>query len=426
MGKSFKPKEKKGYLPLPATFNNIQLKQRNLSLWIITFIVIILWLNPLGISISLFQKSSSNKYPEPHPFTSPHKVTTTSKYIFPPVEHAPLLKELGRSKLVKESRVRDANHPEIDVSSIVSLNAFDNVDPSIQLSKEKDENAASDLSKAKNTFKNGDKIVYKPKNDKNYPEIVIVTAIDFEKYSLGGLTNIVQNRIDYAHDHNYGVYIRWYEEFLPWINSFSNFDNKQKKKWIRTYCLRAAMFAFPKTKWFWYFDEDGLIMDTSINLKDYVLKDDVLSPIMLREQPINPQNGIIKTYKSSKPGSVKLIITQSNDKIETNSFIIKNDDVGRSILEFWTCDLFFEYPNFPFGPDSALTHILQWHPFLLSKTAIIPARTIAARHSTTPIAEGDHLHYVKGDFTVSWTDCKKEQCEATLAFYNSVLHPASS
>ncbi|EGV61235.1 putative alpha-1,6-mannosyltransferase mnn11 [Yamadazyma tenuis] len=421
-GRSLRPKEtSKGYLPVPATFNNfVKFKKSKWSLWITTLVVIFLWFNPLGIPMNFMQKKYHRRYPAPHPFTSPNMVTTSSKYIFPPVEHAQLLQELGRKKLVEESRVRSADHPEIDVSIIRSLNKYDDPNPSVQLAKEKEENAVSGLSAARNTFKNGDKIVYKPKSMKNYPEIIVVTAIDFEKYSLAGLTSIVQNRIDYAHQNNYGVYVRWYQEFLPRINSFANFDNEDKRKWIRTFCVRAAMFAFPHAKWIWYLDEDGLIMDLNINLWDYVLKEESLSPIMIREQPINPQNGIIKTYKTSKASHVRLIVTQSDQKVETESFLLKNDEVGRSILEFWSSDLFFDYPNFPYGPDSALTHILQWHPYCLSRSAIIPAKTIAARDPRAVGFRGDHLTYAKGDFVVTWSGCKGENCEKLL---NSYVNP---
>ena len=46
---------------------------------------------------------------------------------------------------------------------------------------------------------------------------MIVTAVDFNKYSLDGLTKIVQNRVDYAHLQNYGVYVRWSEEFYQYL-----------------------------------------------------------------------------------------------------------------------------------------------------------------------------------------------------------------
>ena len=51
------------------------------------------------------------------------------------------------------------------------------------------------------------------------------------------------------------------------------------------------------------------------------------------------------------------------------------------MLDIWGDNLYLNYPNFPYGPDSALTHILQWHPFILSKTTIVPTKTISASHT---------------------------------------------
>lgn len=411
------------FLPLPATFNRIRHFQKQ-NFTIIAIILIIIWfiIFPFGGISNLWRHGASHKYPTGHPLTSPYTIETASKYIYPPIEHAPLLKELGIHKLIKESRVKDKTSLGIERTVIRSLNIFDDPNPIQQKQKEDEENSLSDLANAKNYFKNQDKVVYKPKSNKNYPEVIIVTAIDFEKYSLDSLTKIVQNRVDYAHAQNYGMYVRWYQEFLPILNSLSYLQLKEKAKWVRIYCLRAAMFAFPEAKWFWYLDQDGFVMDLNINLQDYVLSHDSLNPIMLREQPIIPPNGAIKTYKNPNPASIKLIVTQSESKVETSSLILKNDDIGKSIIEIWGDKLYLNYASFPYGPDSALTHILQWHPFVLSKTSIIPARTISAKHSKNKKDDkADNVHYEKGDFVAQWSECENANaCEDLLDKYYNI------
>lgn len=428
---SFKPKYQKlkGSLPFPATFNKIlNLKKLNLTTYVAILLFIWFFLNPFSLVSNIFRGNSLLEYPPGHPLTSKNTIETTSKYIYPPIEDAPLLKQLGVSKLVHESRVRDANAPEIEKIIVRSLNAFDDPNPETQNVKEENENAVLSLSRAKNRFKNQDKVVYKPKNTKNYPDIVIVTAVDFEKYSVDALTKIVQNKVDYAHEQNYGVYVRWYQEFLPVLNSMDILKSKEKAKWMRLYCLRAAMFAFPEAKWFWYIDQDSLIMDMSINLQDYLLSPEALNPVILKEQPIIPPDGRIKTYRNSNADLTKLIITQSENKVESHSFLVKNDYVGRAIIEAWAFELFSKYENFPFGPDSALTHLLQWHPFILSKSSIVPARTIAAQHSPIDLPvdkngkAGDHIHYYDGDLAAFWSNCgSQEECEKFLDLYYSRL-----
>lgn len=436
-GNTLKPRHSKlssnpsSFLPLPATVGSqikTQLKHKNVVV-VIVFIVFVFYvfISPLFhfITGSFGSKPTVRKYPRGHVSTSHHMIEVNSRYIYPPIEHAPYLKELTIYNLVQESKVRDSNFPEIEKTLVQSLNIYDNPDPRAQAIKEDEQNKLLDLMRAKNAFKNNDKKVFKPKklSSGSYPEVIVVTAVDFEKYSVEALTMIVQNRVDYAHNQNYGIYVRWAQEFLPHLNSMHALENLEKRKWIRIFCIRAAMFAFPEAKWFWYLEEDAIIMKHLINIKDYILNPAALNPIMLREQLIIPPQGTIKTYKNSKAENIRIILTQSESKLETSSFMVKNDDVGRSIIDQWSDPLYLNYPNFPYGPDSALTHILQWHPFILSKTSIIPARTIAAQHTDVELPPptngkgGDHIHYYNGDFVAHWSDCKGLACEANVEHY---------
>lgn len=419
--RNLRPKYGKSALPLPATFSPRLVPQN--TVFLVVLAVFFVWYF-LGPSLPLFLPFSSARNSAQHYghcLTSAHEIPTTSKYIYPNVEEVELLKELTVHKLVHESKVRDTNFPEIENNLIRSLNIFDDANPVQQKLKEDDENAISPLNLAKNHFKNHDKVVYRPKSSSNYPEIVIVTAVDFEKYSADALTKIVQNRVDYGHKQNYGVYVRWYQEFLPILNSLSYLQLPEKAKWVRLYAIRAAMHAFPEAKWFWYLEQDAFVMNVNIDLHDYLLAPEALDPVMLREQPIIPPDGAIKTYKSSRPESVRLIVTQADNKVDTISFLVKNDELGRAIVETWGTKLFLNYANFPSGPDSALTHILQWHPFILSKTSIIPARTIASKYTEVDLPKdtnekgGDHVHYFKGDLVAHWADCGyASKCEDLL------------
>lgn len=412
-GRPLKPKygSSNSWIPHSLSYKFKRLTNQSWVRILLILLVFFLFLKPFS-ALSWLSGRNSHVYSRGNPFTSKatHVIEKSSKYIYPPIEHAPLLKQLTSQKLVEEIKVRDSNFPEIEKSIIRSFNSKDDPDPVKQKVKEEEENALSDVNRAINAFKNQDKVVFKPKNSKNYPKVIIVTTVDFEKYSVEALTNIVQNRVDYAHEHNYGIYVRWYQEFLPVLNSFSYLKNKDKARWVRLYCLRAAMYAFPEAEWFWFLDEDSLIMNQAINLNQYLLASSALDPAMLKGQPIIPPDGIVKTSKTSKPDSIKLIITQSDNKLETNSFLMKNDNTGKSMVEMWFQSLYFNYGGFPYGPDSAITHILQWHPFVLSRTAIVPARTISAKHSEIELPSsskgGDSSHYYDGDFVVEWSDCE--------------------
>ncbi|KAI5967079.1 MNN11 [Candida theae] len=420
-GKSnaFKPrygKSNQSYLPLPATFNKLN-QRRSLPLVILGVLITWYFLAPLSIISTIFRTSSAPHYPPPHPYSSKHVIEHSSKYIYPPIEQAPLLKQLTGQKLVHTTKVGDK-------TVFQPLSVLDNPDPTVQQLKEKDENEKDQFMKAKNFFKNQDRVVFKPKSLKNYPEVIIVTAVDFDKYSTEALAKIVQNRVDYAHFQKYGVYVRWAQEFIPQLNSMVALTDKERAKWVRLFCTRAAMLAFPHAKWFWYFDQDGLVMDMTMNVQQTLLNSEVLNAQMLRDQPLIPKTGVIKTYKSIKAENTQLIFTQSDKKIETTSFVIRNGPVGRAVTEVWSNDLYLNYQSFPYGPDSALTHLLQWHPFVLSKTALVPARTICANAAAADAGADSQdkdaigATYEEGDLVAQWNDCKSPaECEEILNSY---------
>lgn len=414
---------KNSLLPLPVNFSRLnRLKWSKILASIATVIIIIVLFNPIPTFLRIFKGRTHPSYPAAHPLTSTKIIESSSKNIFPPIEHALTLKSLDIHELFNIYQVRDASAPDIEKTIIESLNMKDNPNPAAQKAKEEEENKASEKAKVINTFKNHDKVVYRPKSKLGYPKVVLVTSVDFEKYSQQTLISLVQNRVDYAHAQNYGVYVRWHQEFLPTLSSLGYLQTQEKAKWVRLYCMRAAMLAFPDAEWFWYLDQDALVMKKSIDLLQYVLDPDSLDPIMMRETPIVPPDGTIKTYKSSKASTVRLIATQSTQKLETYSFIVRNDDIGRAIVNTWGDPLYLNYPNFHYGLDSALTHILQWHPFILSNTAIIPARTIGARFDDK--AKDERLSYFKDDFVAQWADCDNPvSCEASFReVYNEYQH----
>lgn len=422
-----RPKQKPGsgsssFLPEPATFKAIRPRSNKIG-FILVALVFFWFLNPL-LWIKSHWAPPAPRYPPAHPYTSEQVIETPSKYIYPAVEHVAKLKELGGKNLVRQVRVRDADVPEMEKTVLQSLNVLDDKDPVVQKQKEEADNAKLEDALVKNTFKNHDKVVFRPKSMKNYPKAVIVTAVDFDRYSVDAITKIVQNRVDYGHQQNYGVYVRWVQEFIPTMNSLNFLTDKERAKWVRIYCLRAAMFAFPHAEWFWYFDEDGFVMNQKVDLIDYLVGPEALKRSLLLEQPVIPPDGLIKTYKNVQPGRIRLVFTQSDRKIESGSFIVKNDFLGRGLLDTWGDRLFLNYNNFPYGPESAITHVLQWHPFVLSRTAIVPARTINSKHSENALKEEaqDEFHYYSGDLVVQWSDCETPlKCEEILNGYHAIL-----
>lgn len=348
---------------------------------------------------------------------TPHMIKTNLRFIYPAIEDVPALKDMGIYSLFTRLG-----------GDLVSLNYLDDENPVKQ--KEREEALEAELPdyKIKHNFKNRRKIVFDSTSPANSPRVVIVSTLNYEKYSLQSLVNLIQNRVDYAINYNYGVYVRWTQEFVAEMNDFEYYTNKEKSKWARLFCLRAAMLAFPHAEYFWYLDEDALIMNKDVDIATYLLAPQSLQSVMLKGQPLIPPTGIIRTYDDVDPQDVKLIITQSRQKLETGSFIMKNDAIAKGILDIWQDKLFKVYNNFPYGPDLAITHILQWHPYMLSKTVLVPARMISSVHNplvSEDQRETDPLDYFPGDLVAQWIECNSvESCESILASYLAMIKSA--
>lgn len=355
-----------------------------------------------------------HQYPKYHGLYK-NDLFTKSPLIFPSVEHAPLLRELTIDGLFNTQIDSQGNKKYLFTDAFDD--DHDDVDNNNNNKLESEENT-NQMLKVKNSFLNHGKLRFKNPNGGNDPEIVLVTGIDFEKYELSHLTKIVQNRVNYAQKKKYGLYVSWLQNFTPIIK-----ETQSSKDWVKIFLLRSAMYSFPNAKFFWYLDQDALIMRYDIDLFKYLLDPKVLDPIMLRDHPIIPPNGVIHTFKNSKSSNIELILTQDGVDLNLNSFIIKNQFLAKSLIEFWCDKLFRLYHNFPKNAESALTHILQWHPIYLSRTAIIPPRTIAGLHTALELSDdGDDIHYSPGDFVVSLRDCQaRKSCEQEIDLYWSKL-----
>jgi mannan polymerase II complex MNN11 subunit len=384
-----------------ALMGRLHRNYKKLSVIVVFLVVAILLI--LNTSLTSGVRSLSQSYTKLHSY---HKndILTKNALIFPSIEHAPLLRELTVDSLF------NAKVDPQGKRRYLIAEALDAAEEKLNAKYEADD-TTSEMIKVKKSFADHGKQKF---NGPHSPEVVLVTTIDFEKYELSALTKIVQNRVNYAQKKKYGVYIRWTQEFLPMLSEYG-----ADKDWAKLYALRSAMYAFPKAKYFWYLDQDALIMRYDIDLIKYLLDPRALDPIMLREQPIVPPNGVIRTFKNTEAAHVDLIVTQNMD---LNSFVIKNTLTSRALLDFWNDPLFKSYNNFPRLSESALIHILQWHPRFLSHTALVPPRTIGSLHTAMKLIEGDDIHYSNGDFVVNFKDCaQRKSCEKEIESYWEVL-----
>lgn len=264
----------------------------------------------------------------------------------------------------------------------------------------------------KRSFLDHGKLVYRKTNDA--PKVVVVTLIDFENYDMETVIRIVQNRVDYAQKHQYGVYVRWIQEFLPVLEN-QNLD--QSYDFIKPLMIRAAMHAFPTAKYIHFVDQDALLMNLDLSLQKYLLDPKILDLALLRNVPV-VANSNIKTYNHFELNSAKIIIPHDTDgNIDTYSFVVANDFHGQALVDYLNDPLLRNFPWETKGDKFgyAIGHLLQWHPTLLGKTAIVIPKVLASQHDASLDSEdeagngassGDAYHYNEGDLAASFKGCR--------------------
>ncbi|KAK9464874.1 galactosyl transferase GMA12/MNN10 family-domain-containing protein [Lipomyces arxii] len=225
------------------------------------------------------------------------------------------------------------------------------------------------------------------------PRVVLVLGLDNTKYKENYLAKVVENRREYADAHGYGLYIRYMSDFKELVK------DPFKPGWYKLPLLRAAIHEQPDAAYFWYLDQNAIIMNPNLDIESHITDPKRLNTLVLRDVSVVPPDSTIRTYRHVPADRVKFIISQDHDGFQTGSFILKNEEYAKYLLDAWFDKLYQEY-SFSKDEKSALEHIAQWHPTVLSKMAVIPQRIFNAY----PNGVGES-QYQDGDFVASLVGC---------------------
>lgn len=113
------------------------------------------------------------------------------------------------------------------------------------------------------------------------------------------------------------------------------------------------MAKYPNAKYFWYLDQNSLIMNPSLKIEDYIMSARKLESNMIKDLPVVPPDSIIKTFSHLKGDDVSFVLTQDKEGLSSGSFIIRNGDWAEFFLDTWFDPLYRSY-NF----QKAETHAL--------------------------------------------------------------------
>ncbi|KAK9366523.1 galactosyl transferase GMA12/MNN10 family-domain-containing protein [Lipomyces kononenkoae] len=234
--------------------------------------------------------------------------------------------------------------------------------------------------------------------------VVLVLGLDSKNYKEDYLGRIVENRREYADAQKYGLYVRNISDFKDMVHDAA------KPGWYKLPLMRSAMRDNPGSTYFWYLDQNAIIMNPNLNIESHITETKRLNSLALRDIPVVPPDSNIRTYRHVPADRMKFIISQDHEGFQTGSFILKNGEYSRYVLDAWFDKLYQEY-KFQKDEKSALEHLAQWHPTVLSKMAVIPQRIFNAY----PNGVGDST-YQDGDFVASLAGCNTPERSCVREF----------
>lgn len=242
------------------------------------------------------------------------------------------------------------------------------------------------------------------------PKVVIVTPLDRNAFSSTYIGRIVTNRESYAARHGYGT-------FYPDVHDY---DVKgAPSSWARVPAMRHAMSLNPHTTYFFHLDQRALIMNPTLTVEDHIMDPARLESLMLKDASVVPPDSVIKTFSHLKADHVDLVLTQDDYGLGVGSMIVRRGQWADYFLDSWFDPIYRTY-NFQNAEAHALEHLVQWHPTILARLALVPQRTMNA-YNTDGAGHEDHsCLFVDGDFVVHLAGCTNGQvpnCEQELSIF---------
>lgn len=270
-------------------------------------------------------------------------------------------------------------------------------------------------------------VVVDPVEIEPNPSVVLVTVFNEATMSETFIDQVKKNREDYASRHGYTT-------FFTNVSTYDSLFSPSPASWSLVPALRHALTVNPTTTYVWSLSAYSLITNPSLSLSSHIFAN--LSSLMQKDIPVVPPDSVIHTFSHLKPAHVHLILSQDMDNLGHTSLILRNnpahietgepDNWALFFLDAWFDPLYRSYA-FQKAELHALEHIVQWHPTILAKLAIVPQRLMNSYNFAYAQREGRDGEMRKhdamwqpGDFVVNLRDCdytEGRNCDKEMATY---------
>jgi mannan polymerase II complex MNN11 subunit len=97
-------------------------------------------------------------------------------------------------------------------------------------------------------------------------------------------------------------------------------------------------------------------MNPELSVEEHIINPNKLESLMIRDQPIVPPDGVIKTFPHLKGSQIDLVLTQDKEGLSQGSFIVRRGDWSKFFLDTWFDPLYRSY-NFQKADSHALVSL---------------------------------------------------------------------
>lgn len=118
------------------------------------------------------------------------------------------------------------------------------------------------------------------------------------------------------------------------------------------------MAEHPTATYFFHLDAHALFMNPNESLESRFLNKRRLESLMRRDVSVVPPDSIIKTFCHLHSEDIDLIFTHDAEDLSTGSFVIRQGDFARFLLDTWFDPLYRSY-NFAKAETHSLVR-LAW------------------------------------------------------------------
>ncbi|OLL26068.1 putative alpha-1,2-galactosyltransferase gmh1, partial [Neolecta irregularis DAH-3] len=185
----------------------------------------------------------------------------------------------------------------------------------------------------------------------------------------GLLEMVVEDRTSYAKRHGYGFF---------YTNTDRYNAGDMHPAWLKSKAISEAMMTFPKASWFWWLDQDAIIMTPSLSIEAALLNPKILGQKLLSlEKYIRegiPDAFSPEVYNLDK---VDLIFSQDHNGLNTGSMLIRRSLWTDIVLDLWNNPDLVQATEFGKEQD-LIRDLLVRHDTFRTHAGIVQQRLINA------------------------------------------------